>query len=212
MKVLSECFWFSISGMVKYNPMRASSYLPLPKELKAETVCLNFQNNDKKCFLRSILALLHPNRVLIYQEYEHELNMSGIQYPVVIKDIGKFEHQNNITVNVYGYEDKEIFQWRIISVTIARDHVNLLCITAGEKSQYELVKDLRRLVSSQYNNHNSKHHLEFAWLHQSRGIGKPYRIIQVTWGTKNQVPRSWRQEGTWQSQVYKIRIPMTFTC
>ena len=92
--------------------------------------------------------------------------MSGIQYPVVIKDIGKFEHQNNITVNVYGYEDKEIFQWRIISVTIARDYVNLLYITAGEKSQYELVKDLRRLVSSQYNNHNSKHHLEFAWLHQ----------------------------------------------
>ena len=152
--------------MVKYNPMRASSYLPLPKELKAETVCLNIQNNDKKCFMRSILALLHPNRVLIYQEYEHELNMSGIQYPVVIKDIGKFEHQNNVTVNVYGYEDKEIFQWRIISVTIARDHVNLLYITAGEKSQYELVKDLRRLVSSQYNNHNSKHHLEFAWLHQ----------------------------------------------
>ena len=33
--------------------------------------------------------------------------MSGIQYPVDIKDIGKFEHQNNISVNVYGYEDKK---------------------------------------------------------------------------------------------------------
>ena len=28
--------------------------------------------------------------------------MSGIQYLVDIKDIGKFEHQNNISVNVYG--------------------------------------------------------------------------------------------------------------
>ena len=33
--------------------------------------------------------------------------MSGIQYPVDIKDIGKLEHQNNISVNVYGYEDKK---------------------------------------------------------------------------------------------------------
>ena len=79
--------------------MRASSYLPLPKELKAKQGCLNIQNNDEKCFLWSILALLHPvqrrnsqHRVSKYQEYEHELNMSGIQYPADIKDIGKFEH------------------------------------------------------------------------------------------------------------------------
>ena len=33
--------------------------------------------------------------------------MSEIQYPVGIKDTGRFEHQNNINVNVYGYEDKK---------------------------------------------------------------------------------------------------------
>ena len=72
------------------------------------------QNNDEKCFIRSILVALHPvqhrnspHRVSKYQEYEHELNMSGIQYPVDIKDINKFEHQNNVSVNVYGYEDKK---------------------------------------------------------------------------------------------------------
>ena len=92
--------------------MRASSYLPLPKELKAKRGCLNIQNDDEKCFLWSMLALLHPvqhrdhpTRVLKYQEYEHEVNMSGIKYPVDIKDIGKFEHQNNISVNVYRCED-----------------------------------------------------------------------------------------------------------
>ena len=94
--------------------MRASSYLPLPKEPKAEKACLNIQNNDKKCFLRSMLALFHPlqyrnhpDRVSKYQEHECELDMSGIQYPVDIKDIGKFGHQNNISINVYGYEDKK---------------------------------------------------------------------------------------------------------
>ena len=35
--------------------------------------------------------------------------MSGIQYPVDIKGISRFEHQNNISVNVYGYKDKKIF-------------------------------------------------------------------------------------------------------
>ena len=102
-------FYLNVSGLVKYNLMRVSSYLPLPKELKAKQGCLNIQNNDEKCFLWSILVLLqpvqcrnNPYRVSKYQEYEHDLNMSGIQYHVDIKDIGKFEHQNNISVNVYG--------------------------------------------------------------------------------------------------------------
>ena len=93
--------------------MRAPSYLPLPKELTAKHTCLNIQNNDKKCFLWSILALLHPvqcrnspYRVSKYQEDEHELNMPG-QYPADIKGIGKFKQQNNFSFNVYGYEDKK---------------------------------------------------------------------------------------------------------
>ena len=40
--------------------------------------------------------------------------MTGIQYPVDIKDIGEFEHQNNISVNVYAYEDKKIFPPRLL--------------------------------------------------------------------------------------------------
>ena len=94
--------------------MRTSSYLPLQKEAKAKHGFLNIQNNDKKCFLLSILASLHPvqwrnntHRVSKYQGYERELNMSGIQYPEDIKDISKFEQQDNISVNVYGYEIKK---------------------------------------------------------------------------------------------------------
>ena len=100
--------------IVKYDPMTASSYLPLPKELKEKQGCLDIQNNDRKFFLWSIIAPLHPvqhrnypTRVSKYQEYEHELNMSWIQYPGDIKDIGQFEHQNNISVNVYEYQDKK---------------------------------------------------------------------------------------------------------
>ena len=138
--------------------MRGSTYLPLLKELRAKQGCLNIWNN-----LWFILALLHPvqhgnnpARALKYQEYERELNMSGIQYPVDIKDITKFEHQNNISVNVFGYDDKKIFLLRITTMTTARHHVSLLDITAGETSHYVLVKDLSRLVSRQHNNNYHK--------------------------------------------------------
>ena len=83
---------FYVSGLVKDNRMRVSSYLPSPKELKAKQSCLNIENDVEKCFLWSLLASLHPvqcrnnlDRVSKYQQYEHDLNMSGIQYPVDYK-------------------------------------------------------------------------------------------------------------------------------
>ena len=51
----------------------------------------------------------------------------------------------------------------------------------------------------------------FAWLYQWIAIKKPFGKMQVTRGTKNQALRNWRQEGAWQSQIYKKRIPVAFT-
>ena len=82
--------------------------------------------------------------------------MSGVKYPVDIKEIDKFEHQNNITVNVYGCENKKIFPLRITTTGIGRHCMNLSYITAGETSHYVLLKDLSRLISRQNNNHNDK--------------------------------------------------------
>lgn len=52
-----------------------------------------------------------------------ELNISGIEYPINKKGIGKSDHQNNISVNIYGYEGEKIFLLCIITMTIARDHM-----------------------------------------------------------------------------------------
>ena len=124
-----------------------TSHLPLPKELKAKQGFLNIQNNDKRCFLWSIQASLHPEqhgnhltRVLKYQEYQHELNMSGIRYVVDIKDIGKFEHQNNVSVNVYEYEDKNIFPLRMTNVTVARPQLNFCQYCLHGCSSEEVLK------------------------------------------------------------------------
>ena len=212
---------FYVSGLVKDNPMRVSSYLPSLKELKAKQGCLNIENGVEKCFLWSILASLHPvqrrnnlDRVSKYQQYEHDLNMSGIQYPVDIKDINKFEHQNNIGVNVYGYEDQKIFLLHITTMTAASHHVILLYITAGKTSHCVLVKDLSRLVSRQYNNYKSKHYFCQYCLHgcTSKVVLKNHLGRCKLHGPQRiKLPEPWRQEGAWQSQVYKNRIPTAFT-
>ena len=98
----------------------------------------------------------HPDKVTKYQECGSELNISGVKHSVNIKDIDKFGHQNNISVNVFGCEDKKIFPLHITIIGIARHQVNLLYITAGEISHDVLLKDLSRLVSRQNNNHNNK--------------------------------------------------------
>ena len=91
--------------------------------------------------------------------------MTGIQYPVDIKDIGEFEHQNNVSVNVYAHEDKKIFP----TSTVARHHLNLLYITTSEKFHYVLVQDLSKLVSSQFNNNKHKRYFCQYCLHSRTG-------------------------------------------
>ena len=65
------------------------------------------RNKDLKCFLWSILAQLHPisdnaHRVSHYEQYENEVNMEGIEYPVNLSDIDKFENQNpDISISVF---------------------------------------------------------------------------------------------------------------
>ena len=98
-----------------YTPLRASSYIKLPKHIQDKKAVLNIQNDDQRCFLWSVLAALHPvNRndhpyqVRHYKCYEQELNVSGIEFPMKVRDIPKFERQKaTLSINIFGYEDRE---------------------------------------------------------------------------------------------------------
>jgi len=83
--------------------------------------------------------------------------MNGIDCPVKITDIAKFERQNtNISVNVFGLDGTKIFPLRITTIKDAPHHVNLLYVAKDEKSHYILVRDLNRLAGQQLNKHCSK--------------------------------------------------------
>ena len=96
-----------ILGTVKYDPLRASSYLATPKELKHRGALINVINRNEKCFLWSVLASVHeardnPHRVTNYRRFENTINMNGTSYPVKLRDIDRFENLNeNISVNFF---------------------------------------------------------------------------------------------------------------
>ena len=148
-------------SIFKYDPLKASSYIKLPKWIEDKKACLNIHNTDEKCFVWSVLAALHPvtmhsYRTTCYEGFENDLNMKNISFPVKIKDIGRFEMQNQVSVNVFGYDEKKkIYPVRNTKIRNMNQHVNLLLINENEKSHYVLIKNLIKLLGAQVSNHKS---------------------------------------------------------
>ena len=149
-----------------WDPIKASSYIDLPKELKNKKAIINMQNkNNDKCFLWSVLRGIypkddHPERIdEDLKSKENTLNMEGIKYPVSLKDIKRFEKQNSdISISVLGYsKDERIYPLRISKKEDERKYnIVLLLIKDGDNSHYCYVKNLSALLSSQVNKHKSK--------------------------------------------------------
>ena len=149
-----------------WDPIKASSYIDLPDELKNKKAIINMQNKDNnKCFLWCVLRALNPKNKDAgridgdLKSKENTLNMEGIAYPVSLKDINRFEKQNpDISVSVLGYsKDEKIYPLRISKKEDKRKHnIVLLLIKDGDNSHYCLVKSLSALLSSQVNKRKSK--------------------------------------------------------
>ena len=146
-----------------FNPLRGETWIPLPTELANKKAIINVKNEDNKCFLWCVLRALnpkanHPERLdKKLKEKENTLNMEGIEYPVSLKDIDKFEKQNpNISITVFGYNGKSVYPLRN-SNNIDREHkIRLMLIEQDGVKHYCLVKNPSRLLSSQTSNHNGK--------------------------------------------------------
>ena len=103
-------------NLTKYKPLKGSSYMELPPELRNSSKGLiNLQNTDSECFRWCHIRHLnpqekYPQRIKISdKEYIDKLDYSGINFPVTIKQINKIEKNNNIRINVFGYEEKQSY-------------------------------------------------------------------------------------------------------
>ena len=92
--------------------MKGFSYIPLPEFIRNKNAVVNLKNKDQKCFLWCVLRYLHPvkshnDRLTDLKRYEKDLNFKGIDFPVKLKDITKFENQNPSLpgVNVFSVRD-----------------------------------------------------------------------------------------------------------
>ena len=56
----------------------------------------------------------HPERISNLRKFVNNYDWSGLEFPVSLKQIGKFEINNDVSVDVLGLEDEEI----IIEVSI----------------------------------------------------------------------------------------------
>ena len=145
----------------RWNPINAGSYIELPQALKNRKAIINMKNQDDKCFMWSVLRALnpknnHPERIdNDLKNKVDTLNMEGIQYPVSLRGINRFEHLNpEISITVLGYnEEEKVYPLKVSKYTGCKHDIVLLLIKDGENSHYCLVKNISALLSSQINNH-----------------------------------------------------------
>ena len=130
--------------------LNGSNYVKIP--LRSNAI-LNNENNDKYCFLWSILAYLHPcnnnhpNRVSNYRQYFDELNIQDFDFTNGFKcsDVHRFNELNNLSVNIFElnfYQDQNQWKHNLIPIEISKNKSDSVIDLAIYKNHYVLIKKL----------------------------------------------------------------------
>ena len=162
--------------IVKYVPLRGNSYIQLPKELRNSMKGLiNLKNEYDKCAIWCLVRHLnprkiHPERITgSDREFIKGLDLKYITYPVTINQIPQIERQNNININVFGYDKNSIFPIYVSGSGANHrskyqknpDHMELLYIEEkegeGEKQHHVYIKDFNRLMCN-FTKHKERKH------------------------------------------------------
>ena len=152
-------------NLTQYQPLKGGSYLELPTELKHPNKGLiNLQNKDNCCFAWCHVRHLNPQEKNPQRIKKSDnafikdkiVNYDGIEFPVTIKDYNKIEKMNSININVFCYEENQIFPL-YISKEKFEDHMELLLITDDKNKHYVLIKDFNKLMYNQTKHESRKH-------------------------------------------------------
>ena len=79
-----------------------------------------------------------------------ELNLKGLKFPLIPRDVKKFERQNpTISVNILQWTENQALPLQVTEYCDRPHHVNLLLLHDNKtsKSHYTLGRDLARLVA-----------------------------------------------------------------
>ena len=107
---------------------------------------VNPHNNDDECFKWSVITaenagMKDPQRVSNLRKFTDNYDWSGLEFPVSVKNIGKFETRNNISVNVLAVEGRGIYIHRKGQRMMGRE-ISLLMVSEDGIRHYTAIKSL----------------------------------------------------------------------
>ncbi|XP_043269138.1 uncharacterized protein [Venturia canescens] len=152
--------------------MRAGCHITLSKHIRLKKAVINVKSNDNACFGWAIVAALHPaanhsDRSSSYPHYSTILNLAGINFPMTLDQINKFESLNNLSINIYSAPNDVVQPIRLSKQKRER-HINLLYIEDvmdTNVGHFAWIKNLSHLVSKQLNTHNGRKYICDRCLH-----------------------------------------------
>ena len=155
-----EVLWLDIA---KYQPLRGGSYIPLPAVVRLKKAVVNVKNKDDHCLrwaLRSALfpAWDHVDRPSKYST-DDGLDFEGIDAPTPISQVPKVELQNDLAINVFGW-NKRVIIYHLSKQPQEIPRINLLLIEKAGKFHYARIKDFNRLLHDQSKHKERKHFCE----------------------------------------------------
>ena len=149
---IAEEIYGQYLNVSSYLPLSGSTYIKLPIELQHNKKGLvNIQNGDNNCFkwchVRHLnLVDKNPQRITKEdKEVFKKLNYQEVDFPVSKKDYGKIEVLNEISINVFYYENKVVYPV-YLSDQKFDDSMDLLLISNNFTSHYVYIKDFNRLT------------------------------------------------------------------
>ncbi|KAK3748543.1 hypothetical protein QZH41_001377 [Actinostola sp. cb2023] len=153
-----ETLWLDIA---RYQPLRGGSYIILPAEVRNKKAVINVKNKDDHCLRWTLRSALFPatHHVDRPSQYPTKDNLKGVDAPTPIPQISKVEKQNNLAINVFGW-DKGVIVHHLSKQPEGIPRINTLLIEKAGKFHYTWITDLNRLLYDQSKHREHKHFCE----------------------------------------------------
>ncbi len=141
--------------LTKFEPLRGVGYRALPPFVARKKAVINIRNKDDLCFKWAVTRALHPVEDHAYtvtellREQSKGYNWEGVTFPTKVKNIGIWEDNNNVNVNLFGNDDEKIYTIRIGERSEGSESSETINLFLHDDNHYCVVKDLSRLVASQ---------------------------------------------------------------
>ena len=146
--------------ITKFKPLEGKGYTPLPFVLKAKKAIINMKNKDDQCFKWAVTRALNavednPLRVTDkLREQAQTYNWDATKFPTKVKDIHLWEVDNDVNVNVFGFDEdkKKVYTIKLGYFNERRDESvsrTPISLFLNGENHYCVISDLSRLVRAQ---------------------------------------------------------------